>query len=45
MLGFSKEKGVEELMIDQNYVVTTSWRWGTYFVSKNLYIFGLMMFA
>jgi hypothetical protein len=45
MLGFNKEIGVEDLAIDQNYIITTSWRWGTCFVNKNLCIFGLMMFA
>jgi hypothetical protein len=45
MLWFNKEKGVEDLMIDQNYIVTISWRWDTCFVSKNLCIFGLMVLA
>jgi hypothetical protein len=45
MLRFSKGKGMEDLAIDHNYIVTTSQRWGTCFVNKNLCIFGLMMFA
>jgi hypothetical protein len=40
VLRFNKEKGVEDLMIDQNYIVTTSWRWDTCFVSKNLWFDG-----
>jgi hypothetical protein len=45
MLRFSKEKGVEDLKINQNYITTISWRWGTCFVGKDLCTFGLMMLA
>jgi len=26
MFGFNKEKGMEDLAIDQNYIITPSWR-------------------
>jgi hypothetical protein len=45
MLGFNKEKRMENLAIDQKYIITPSWRWGNCFVNKNLCIFGLMMFT
>jgi len=45
MSGFNKEKGVEDLKIDQNYIVTIFWRWGTYFIGKNLCNSGLMILA
>jgi hypothetical protein len=37
VLGFSKEKGMETCRLNQNYIITTSWRCGTYgFFCKDL---------
>jgi hypothetical protein len=30
ILKFSKEKGVETCGLNQNYIITTSWKCGTY---------------
>lgn len=30
ILGFNKEKGMETCKLNQNYIITTSWRCGTY---------------
>jgi hypothetical protein len=45
ILRFSKEKEMEDLKIDENYIITISWKWGTCFVGKDLCTFDLMMFA
>lgn len=34
MLRFSKEKGVEDLRIDQNYIITISWKWALILLVK-----------